>query len=124
MDAKLHLELGHALAGLRKRNILIIGSGFSFHNMREFMAGGDANGDALNIQFEEWLQETLSLPSDSERGSRLVHWENAPGARFCHPREEHLLPLHVCVGAAGSVYSDVWQFTALNKRGSCYMWRD
>lgn len=124
MDAATHLEIGRALAGLRKRNILIIGSGFSFHNMREFMGEGNASGNALNIQFEEWLQETLSLSSESERDSRLTHWENAPGARFCHPREEHLLPLHVCAAAAGSVFSDMWQFTALNKRGSCYMWRD
>jgi aromatic ring-opening dioxygenase catalytic subunit (LigB family) len=30
----------------------------------------------------------------------LVQWERAPAARASHPREEHLLPLHVCAGAA------------------------
>ncbi|TAF81683.1 MAG: dioxygenase, partial [Curvibacter sp.] len=30
----------------------------------------------------------------------LVNWESAPAARICHPREEHLLPLMVAVGAA------------------------
>ncbi len=31
-----------------------------------------------------------------------MDWAQAPGARTCHPREEHLLPLHVIAGAAGS----------------------
>ena len=26
----------------------------------------------------------------------------APGGMLCHPREEHLLPLHVCQGMAGA----------------------
>ena len=29
-------------------------------------------------------------------------WGSAPGARQAHPREEHLLPLMVAAGAAGS----------------------
>ena len=37
-----------------------------------------------------------------ERVRALESWAEAPGARFCHPREEHLLPLHVCFGAAES----------------------
>ncbi|MDT8264389.1 dioxygenase, partial [Roseomonas sp. DSM 102946] len=28
-------------------------------------------------------------------------WEQAPGARACHPREEHLIPLLLAAGAAG-----------------------
>jgi hypothetical protein len=31
---------------------------------------------------------------------RLIHWSDAPAARACHPREEHLLPQMVVVGAA------------------------
>jgi aromatic ring-opening dioxygenase catalytic subunit (LigB family) len=34
------------------------------------------------------------------RAGALVNWESAPAARICHPREEHLLPLMVAVGAA------------------------
>jgi aromatic ring-opening dioxygenase catalytic subunit (LigB family) len=30
----------------------------------------------------------------------LTSWESAPAARQAHPREEHLLPLMVAVGAA------------------------
>jgi len=28
----------------------------------------------------------------------LEVWQKAPSARYCHPCEEHLLPLHVCLG--------------------------
>jgi aromatic ring-opening dioxygenase catalytic subunit (LigB family) len=38
----------------------------------------------------------------STRAARLTAWETAPAAREAHPREEHLLPLHVAAGAAGS----------------------
>jgi aromatic ring-opening dioxygenase catalytic subunit (LigB family) len=36
----------------------------------------------------------------AERDRRLTAWAHAPGARFAHPREEHLLPLMVAAGAA------------------------
>ena len=36
----------------------------------------------------------------SARNAALSRWEHAPGARFAHPREEHLLPLMVAAGAA------------------------
>ena len=54
--------------------------------------------------FDTWLNDTLINPTLSEvqRVDRLSNWCDAPGARFCHPREEHLLPLHVCYGAASS----------------------
>ena len=41
-----------------------------------------------------------STPEDREQ--RLLAWEGAPSARAAHPREEHLLPLMVSVGAAGA----------------------
>ena len=31
----------------------------------------------------------------------LANWQSAPGARFAHPQEEHLIPLMVAAGAAG-----------------------
>lgn len=94
-------EIGRALAPLRSDGVLILGSGFSYHNMRGFFraqAGDPAPVDDSR-HFDEWLAETL-LASPSERETRLIEWEKAPRARACHPREEHLLPLMVCAGAA------------------------
>jgi aromatic ring-opening dioxygenase catalytic subunit (LigB family) len=96
-----HIALGRAIAAVREHNVLIVGSGMSFHNMREFFASNEKSNDACN-RFDGWLRETCAdakLPA-AEREKRLLEWEKAPAARFCHPREEHLLPLHVCYGAA------------------------
>lgn len=99
LDPAEHIAMGHALAPLRRQGVLIVGSGMSFHNMRRLLAGGPAIDPDSKI-FDRWLTETVALPSE-EREDRLVRWAQAPGGRAAHPREEHLLPLHVVAGAAG-----------------------
>lgn len=44
-------------------------------------------------------QAALTL-SAADREDCLSRWADAPHARLCHPREEHLLPLMVCAGVA------------------------
>jgi hypothetical protein len=39
LDAGEHLRIGRSLAGLKRENLLILGSGFSFHNMQALMPG-------------------------------------------------------------------------------------
>ena len=51
-------------------------------------------------RFDSWLDETLSGISGAERSARLLKWDQAPAARLAHPQEDHLVPLHVVVGAA------------------------
>ena len=125
MDAEAHLALGEALRGLEYDNLLVIGSGFSFHNMKAFFAQATEASRADNEGFEAWLAETCSSAqlSEAQRRDRLVHWETAPGARFCHPREEHLLPLQVCYGLAGGPCTDVYRLTILNVASSMYLWK-
>ena len=96
LNAAEHLAMGRALRPLRDEGVLILGSGMSYHNMRGF--GGRAR--ATSKRFDDWLGETAIL-SPQARDERLANWENAPAARECHPREEHLLPLMVIAGAAG-----------------------
>lgn len=97
-----HIAIGKSLAGLRKEGVLIIGSGSSFHNMQAFFSSPTAENRAGASAFNDWLIETCTNPdlAVNERESRLIDWDKAPFARYCHPREEHLLPLHVCFGAA------------------------
>ncbi len=94
-------EIGQALAPLRDQGVLLLGSGYSYHNMRGFFSAlrGDPGPSRDAQAFDTWLAETLSL-EPSQRQTRLMEWEKAPAARACHPREEHLLPLMVCAGAA------------------------
>jgi aromatic ring-opening dioxygenase catalytic subunit (LigB family) len=98
LDPAQHLEMGRALASLRREGILIFGSGMSYHNMRRFRFD-DAALDPDSVRFDDWLAETVALPAH-ERERRLINWADGPGARAAHPREEHLLPLHVTAGAA------------------------
>ena len=62
----------------------------------------DAESQSAADEFASWLIETCVSDglSANERESRLIDWRGAPGGVACHPREEHLLPLHVCFGAA------------------------
>lgn len=95
-DPAAHIAVGRALAPLREEGVLIIGSGLSYHNLREF---GPAAGE-VSREFDDWLQETLVQNKSEQRAHRLEAWEQAPGARQAHPQEDHLLPLMVAVGAA------------------------
>lgn len=123
LDPAAHVALGKALRELRRENILVIGSGFSFHNMRAFSRRGTNAPDAANDAFQDWLIEVCTGPiPQNEREQRLAGWEKAPSARYCHPREEHLLPLHVCVGMADNPASVVFDDFILGKRGVAFLW--
>lgn len=95
MDPADHIALGRALAPLRDEGVLLVGSGNSYHNMRGF---GHAESTEPSRQFDAWLADAVLRPP-AARERLLVDWERAPAARHCHPREEHLLPLHVMAGA-------------------------
>ena len=124
LDARAHLAIGQALADLEYDNLLVIGSGFSFHNMRAFFDRSDTEADTKNAQFQDWLAETCAGAdlTEAERTERLARWDQAPSARFCHPREEHLLPLHVCYGMAGRASDDVEPVTVLGKDSRMFYW--
>ena len=95
LDSALHCVLGQALQPLRDEGVLIVGSGMSFHNLRNFSAGGPPS-----LAFHNWLDAALA-GNQAERTVQLAQWNNAPGGRASHPREEHLMPLMVASGAGG-----------------------
>ncbi|OAF07378.1 DODA-type extradiol aromatic ring-opening family dioxygenase [Bradyrhizobium neotropicale] len=96
LDSQAHLSVGRLLAPLRDEGVVIIGSGSSFHNL-------GLRGPAAiepSRQFDDWLQQTLLATSTAERRRRVAAWKLAPNARIAHPREDHLIPLMVALGAA------------------------
>jgi aromatic ring-opening dioxygenase catalytic subunit (LigB family) len=95
LDPGLHLDLGRALAPLRREGVLIVGSGMSYHNLAAMFSG---RGAEAAVSFDEWLGEATHDPQT--RDEKLKGWRSAPGGRESHPREEHLLPLMVAAGAA------------------------
>jgi aromatic ring-opening dioxygenase catalytic subunit (LigB family) len=96
-DPEAHLALGRALVPLRDEGVVILGSGLSYHNLRMF----DARAAEPSRQFDGWLRHTLLDLNSDARAAALLRWEQAPSARIAHPREDHLIPLMVAVGAAG-----------------------
>ena len=95
-DVAEHLAAGRALTPLRDEGVLIVGSGLSFHNL-------GLRGPAAvtpSRAFDAWLHDTLERQPPAARRARLLEWAQAPAARVAHPREDHLLPLMVAVGAA------------------------
>lgn len=97
-DPAAHLALGRALAPLREEGVVIMGSGLSYHNLRMF----DARAAEPSRQFDGWLRHSLIELDPEARAAALLCWEQAPYARVTHPREDHLIPLMVAVGAAGA----------------------
>ena len=124
LDPAAHIALGEALSAIEHENLLILGSGFSFHNMRAFFTPDTDETRAWNHAFDNWLVETCSGPelAGKERRARLTDWESAPHARYCHPREEHLLPLHVCMGAAGFSRPEAFELEIIGKKASAFRW--
>lgn len=101
LDAALHYRLGQALAPLRREGLLIIGSGQSFHNL----AARGPQSRVLSLLFDGWLRDSTLKLKGVARQQALEQWQQAPAARFAHPREEHLLPLMVVAGAAAEEHA-------------------
>jgi aromatic ring-opening dioxygenase catalytic subunit (LigB family) len=96
LDPAFHIAVGKAIAPLRDDGVLIAGSGNSFHNLHAFFDGKESEASEA---FDSWLDEAVTRTDPERRNASLQHWAQAPHARECHPREEHLLPLMVVAGA-------------------------
>lgn len=94
-----HLEVGRALQPLASEDVLIVASGHTTHNLRDWMMNR-RTGEPLSYaqEFAAWLHDTLAA-HDSE--ALIAYRERAPGARRAHPTEEHFLPIFIAIGAAG-----------------------
>lgn len=97
-DPAEHIRAGEAIAPLREEGVLIIGSGLTYHNMRGFRQPASA---PVAEAFGGYLEQAITQPDPAQRKRMLVEWAKGPAARLAHPREDHLLPLMVVVGAAG-----------------------
>jgi len=106
LDPAYHAKIGASLSSLRDRGVLLLGSGYTFHNMREFFK---PTPDAINASrsFDTWLRTTMQTKEEATRRAAVAKWKEAPGGVICHPREEHLIPLFVISGAGGDIAAKV-----------------
>ena len=113
LDPQRLFRLGRNLAPLRDEGVLIIGSGFTTHNLREARFG-DTTGaaPAWSKEFDDWAKRTV----EGGDVDAVLDFENtAPAAHLAHPRTEHFAPLFVALGAtadsgvdANSVIDGFW----------------
>lgn len=113
LDPRGLFELGQQLAPLRDEEVLIMGSGFTTHNLREARMG-DTSGGApqWSREFDQWAQQAV----ESGDVDSVLDFENAaPAAHLAHPRTEHFAPLFVALGSvadtgidASSVIDGFW----------------
>ncbi|CAA7611789.1 conserved hypothetical protein [Candidatus Terasakiella magnetica] len=98
LDARYHYLLGKRLRPLAEDGVLILGTGAATHNLMEYRDRPDhAAADAATTAFTDWLAEATEA---GRTGDLLDYREQAPGAEFSHPTDEHLLPFFVALGAA------------------------
>ena len=100
IDAAGALRLGRALAPLRDRGVLVVGSGSLTHNLYEFRE--HIRDPEYAQRFADWVADAVARRDVDA----LVDYRNqAPFAERAHPTEEHFLPLLVALGASDSAES-------------------
>lgn len=93
-----HIAVGRALASLRERGVLVMGSGGAVHNLGALARGSQGAAPDWATRFDEWLAQAFT---DGDVESLANYREVAPHARQAHPRDEHLMPAFVAFGAGG-----------------------
>ena len=93
------LAVGERLAPLRDEGVLIIGSGFTTHNLAAFKPHlpPDYQPPSWSAEFDAWAAETMARRDVDALADFL---RKAPAGRIAHPRTEHFAPLFVSLGAA------------------------
>lgn len=99
LDARQLFEMGRKLGELRDQGTMIVGSGFTTHNLQWFnpSAPADATPPTASAEFDHWAAEAVAT---GEIDAILDFENRAPGAKIAHPRTEHWAPLYVALGAA------------------------
>ncbi|AOV97973.1 4,5-DOPA dioxygenase extradiol [Edwardsiella hoshinae] len=90
-----HYRLGQLLAQLRRRGILLLGSGNVVHNLRTLRWQSVASPYPWALRFERFVRDNLSQQGAT---SPLVQFARHPDATLAHPTVEHFLPLLTVLG--------------------------
>ncbi|MCJ1313677.1 hypothetical protein MMC25_007356 [Agyrium rufum] len=110
-DTDQHYRIGQALESLRDEGILIVGAGMAVHNLRDYRrAGASAQVMPYVLTFDESLKDAATSHPDERRAEMSALMERGD-AREAHPTLDHILPMYVAAGAAGSdVGEQLWTF--------------
>jgi len=84
-----HYALGKKLSYLRRKNVLILGSGNIVHNLRQIDFDENAEPFSWAIEFDEYIKDAL-IQKDHNR--LLRYKELSPASRLAVPTNDHYLP--------------------------------
>ena len=89
-------NIGKALAPLREKKILILGSGATCHNNRLMKDDPDAPIEEWAVEFDDWLEKEMNKWNME---ALFDYKNNAPSADRAVPHAEHYFPLLYSAGA-------------------------
>lgn len=95
-SAEYAVRLGRALKPLRRRGVLVMGSGSLTHNQRDIGKFDPSLGNYV-AEFTAWVRMHVQR---RDMQALLEYRRRAPHAQRAHPSEEHFLPLFVALGAS------------------------
>ncbi len=94
-----HFKLAQELKALRKKGVLIIGSGNIVHNLYQIDFNDNAKPFSWALEFDQIVKSRL-LKNDFHS---LIHYENfGEAAKYSVPTNDHYLPMLYTLGLAGS----------------------
>ena len=91
------IALGRRLAPLRREGILIVGSGFLTHNLREIDFSPHPRTPKWASEFDAWAAEVLL---NRHATDLAAYREKAPGVQMALPTHEHFVPVLVALGSS------------------------
>ena len=92
-----HIELGHRLAQLRDRGVLILGSGNVVHNLRRLNWRNLDRGEDWAYRFDDAAASLLA-----ERPGDIAELQKHPDYALAVPTPDHFLPLLYIAGIAAA----------------------
>lgn len=121
-DIESHYKLGQILSKYRDYNGLLLFSGMSVHNLKDFRFPSENQSYAYGEQFNNLLTKILTNKDSSkvlEELKNLPLGENKEIYEASHPTNEHFLPLVIAAGAsredeAKLLYGDVFKSLGWN----------
>jgi 4,5-DOPA dioxygenase extradiol len=96
-----HIDLAKQLQSLRRKGVLIIGSGNIVHNLRLSM--GNLHNDSNKpfdwaIEFDEWIKNRLN---DRDFQAVVNYEKQGTAAKLSVPTVDHYVPMLYSIGLAG-----------------------
>ena len=114
--AAFHYELAKELTALRKKGVMILGSGNSVHNLRMMRQGGQPYDWA--VEFDTYIREKAK----NRDFKAIVNYDKLGAlAQMAHPSVDHLLPLMYSIGLVDD-NDELHTFNEVFDLGSVSMW--